>query len=256
MVAVAALPVVFWLRVGKSAAMAILGTPVPVVFLRIPVAKPAREVPLILTTVVAFPTEVASPVKFGMVVTLPAVSPAAVPVIFVPTRVDGVPRLGVTKVGELEKTKLPVPVAPVEVTPSTVWCPVKVLPASVLAKVAEVVGKVMVVPSVPAKVREFDRVKVLEVVPPAIWKPIALACKVSPFTEVGVMAPNPIVKAGVVVAVAQVAVTPLLAAAVDTEVTVPVEAFVQEGARVVPLLCSTCPAVPLARNAVVFAADW
>ena len=43
-------------------------------------------------------------------------------------------------------------------------------------------------------------------------------------TEVGVIAPNPIVKAGVVVLVAQVAVTPLLAAAVDTELTVPLVA--------------------------------
>lgn len=45
--------------------------------------------------------------------------------------------------------------------------------------------------------------------------------RVNPLTEVGVMAPNPIVNAGVVVAVAHVAVTPLLAAAVETEVTVP-----------------------------------
>ena len=71
-------------------------------------------------TVVVFPTEVTSPVRFGMVVTEPAVNPAAVPVMFVPTNVDGVPKLGVTRVGELEKTKFPVPVAPVLVTPSTV----------------------------------------------------------------------------------------------------------------------------------------
>ena len=43
----------------------------------------------------------------------PAVKPAAVPVIFVPTKVDGVPRLGVTRVGEVAKTKAPVPVVPV-----------------------------------------------------------------------------------------------------------------------------------------------
>ena len=120
---------------------------------------------------------------------------------------------------------------------------------------AEVPGKVIVVPSVPARVRELERVKVLEVVPPAIWKPVALACKVNPLTEVGVIAPNPIVKAGVVVAVAQVAVTPLLAAAVETEVTVPVVGVVQVGARVVPAEVKTCPAVPLAKSAVVSAAD-
>ena len=62
------------------------------------------------------------------------------------------PRTGVTRVGVPANTKLPVPVAPVEVTPSIVWCPVKVLAASVRAIVADVVGKVMVVVSVPAKV--------------------------------------------------------------------------------------------------------
>ena len=65
-VRVAALPVVFWLRVGKSAATAMLGTPVPVVFFRIPVVNPANEVPLIFTTVTATepdPLAVASPVR-------------------------------------------------------------------------------------------------------------------------------------------------------------------------------------------------
>ena len=51
--------------------------------------------------------------------------------------------------------------------------------------------------------------------------PVVPVANVSPLTDVGVIAPNPIVKAGVLVAVAQVAVTPLLAAAVETEVTVP-----------------------------------
>ena len=40
---------------------------------------------------VAFPTEVTSPVKLAFVVTLPAVKPEAVPVIFVPTNDAGVP---------------------------------------------------------------------------------------------------------------------------------------------------------------------
>lgn len=40
-------PVVLWLSVGKSAATAILGTPVEVVFLRMPVARPDISVPLI-----------------------------------------------------------------------------------------------------------------------------------------------------------------------------------------------------------------
>ena len=36
----------------------------------------------------------------------------------------------------------------------------------------------------------------------------------------------------------------------------PVAALVHVGARVVPLLWSTCPAVPLAKSTVVSAADW
>ena len=71
------------------------------------------------------------------------------------------PKTGVTKVGVPSNTNLPVPVAPVEVTPSMVWCPVKVLAASVLAMVAEVVGKVMVVESVPARVKVLFTVRVL-----------------------------------------------------------------------------------------------
>jgi hypothetical protein len=56
------------------------------------------------------------------------------------------------------------------------------------------------------------------------------------------MAPNPIVKAGVVVAVAHVAVTPLLAAAVETEVTVPVAGVAHVGTP--PDRVRTCPVEP------------
>src|SRR3989344_3659255 len=62
---------------------------------------------------VALPTEVIGPVKLALVVTLPAVRPAAVPVMLVPTRAEGVPRAGVTKVGLLAKTKAPLPVSSV-----------------------------------------------------------------------------------------------------------------------------------------------
>lgn len=62
---------------------------------------------------VALPTEVTAPVRLALVVTLPAVRPAAVPVMFVPTKVDGVPRFGVTNVGLVAKTKAPVPVSSV-----------------------------------------------------------------------------------------------------------------------------------------------
>jgi hypothetical protein len=43
---------------------------------------------------VALPTLVTSPVRFAFVVTLPAVSPAAVPVMFVPIKAVGVPSAG------------------------------------------------------------------------------------------------------------------------------------------------------------------
>ena len=62
---------------------------------------------------VALPTEVIAPVRFAFVVTLPAVSPAAVPVMFVPTSADGVPKAGVTKVGLVLNTNNPVPVSSV-----------------------------------------------------------------------------------------------------------------------------------------------
>ena len=81
--------------------------------------------------------------------------------------------------------------------------------------------------SVPARVIVFDIVKVLDVVPPAIVNPVPAAVKVKPLTVVGVKLAPPIVKAGVGEAIDQVAVMPLLAAAVDTEVTVPVVGVAQ-----------------------------
>ena len=76
---------------------------------------------------VALPTEVTSPVKLAFVVTLPAVKPEAVPVMFVPTKAVGVPSAGVTKVGLVLKTVLPVPVEVVTPVPplTTAKTPVK-----------------------------------------------------------------------------------------------------------------------------------
>lgn len=60
---------------------------------------------------VAFPDEVISPVRFALVVTVHAVRPDAVPVMLVPMSTDGVPRFGVTSVGEVSITNFdPVPV--------------------------------------------------------------------------------------------------------------------------------------------------
>ena len=74
------------------------------------VKAPARLAELNEPKEVALPTLVTAPVRFALVVTLPAVKPAAVPVMFVPTRADGVPSAGVTSVGEVDITTLPVPV--------------------------------------------------------------------------------------------------------------------------------------------------
>ena len=52
-----------------------------------------------------------APVKLALVVTVPAVRPAAVPVMFVPTNALGVPRAGVTSVGDVANTSEPVPVS-------------------------------------------------------------------------------------------------------------------------------------------------
>ena len=77
--------------------------------------------------VVAFPTEVTSPVRFALVVTLPAVKPAAVPVMLVPTSAEGVPRSGVTRVGEVALTTLPEPVVDIS---STTPAPAVTLPST------------------------------------------------------------------------------------------------------------------------------
>ena len=60
---------------------------------------------------VEFPVDTTAPVKFALVVTLPAVKPAAVPVKLVATPADGVPMFGVTNTGEVFITNVvPVPV--------------------------------------------------------------------------------------------------------------------------------------------------
>lgn len=62
----------------------------------------------------ALPTEVMCPVRLALVVTFPAVRLAAVPVMLVPTRAEGVPSAGVISVGESARTGAPVPVAVVQ----------------------------------------------------------------------------------------------------------------------------------------------
>lgn len=61
---------------------------------------------------------VTSVVAAAAVVALPAVKPAAVPVMFVPTKAVGVPKAGVTSVGLVANTAAPVPVSSVSAVSS------------------------------------------------------------------------------------------------------------------------------------------
>jgi hypothetical protein len=103
-VALVGVPRIGVTRVGEVAKTA---DPVPVSSVK----APKRLAELNEPKEVALPTEVTAPVRLALVVTLPAVRPEAVPVMFVPTRADGVPKAGVTKVGELANTKAPEPVS-------------------------------------------------------------------------------------------------------------------------------------------------
>jgi hypothetical protein len=153
-VAVAALPPILKLATGvvdvtiigavPSAIVEVNWVPdkAPVVVSDVPVAAPILgvtnvgdafitnvfPVPVWDAILVAFPTLVIGPVRLALVVTVPAVNPAAVPVMFVPTNADGVPRFGVISVGEVFITKvLPVPVceATLVTLPTLVIGPVK-----------------------------------------------------------------------------------------------------------------------------------
>ena len=66
----------------------------------------------------ALPTEVTIPVKLALVVTLPAVKEAPVPVMLVPTSADGVPKFGVVKTGLVVYATTPVPLSSVRMVAS------------------------------------------------------------------------------------------------------------------------------------------
>jgi hypothetical protein len=71
----------------------------------------------------ALPVDVICPVKLALVVTLPAVKPAAVPVALVITPDAGVPSAGVTNDGLVANTATPLPVSSVRAVAS--WAEVK-----------------------------------------------------------------------------------------------------------------------------------
>ena len=83
----------------------------------IAVLDPVEPAEATVASVVAFPTDVTSPVRLALVVTLLAVKAVAVPVMFVPTKKLGVPRFGVTSVGLLDSTTFVVPVEVVTPVP-------------------------------------------------------------------------------------------------------------------------------------------
>lgn len=127
-----AVPVVFWFKVGKlqlaklpvdgvpRAGVTNVGefantlAPLPVLSVRavarLAEVKDPKEVTLL-------PLELTAPERLGIVLTVVAVKLVAVPVILVPTRVEGVPRFGVIKVGEVLSTLLPLPVLVVTPVP-------------------------------------------------------------------------------------------------------------------------------------------
>ena len=108
-----------------------------IVMTGIAVLEPVEPAEATVASVVALPTDVTSPVKLALVVTVPAVSPEAVPVMFVPSKKLGVPRSGVTSVGLLDSTTFVVPVE--VVTPVPPLATTKV-PATVTLPVVEVDG--------------------------------------------------------------------------------------------------------------------
>ena len=149
---------------------------------------------------VALPVDVTAPVKLALVVTLPAVKPAAVPVMFVPTSAEGVPRAGVTSVGLVANTADPVPVSSVKAPlscadvnePSEVAFPVDVTAPVKLAFVVTVAAlppmlkpaavPVMFVPTKAVGVPSAGVTRVGLVLRTVLPVPVEVVTPVPPFT--------------------------------------------------------------------------
>ena len=162
-----------------------VGTPVTVVFFKIPVANPDKDVPFIFTTVAALPLEVTSPVRFALVVTVDAFPPilkaVAVPVILVPTKADGVPKLGVVKTGLvnvlLVNVSVPVNVANVPDTGKVTAVFAVVVNAVLKApEVVKLPPKVIVLPVLATPVPPFAPIKI----PPKVTAPLVAEAGVKP----------------------------------------------------------------------------
>lgn len=97
-----------------------------------PAVAPKTWAVVTVVTVAALPEQEAAVVAFVALVAVaalpPMLKPAAVPVMFVPTSAEGVPSAGVTKVGLLDNTTLPVPVEAVTPVPPLATGSVPVTP--------------------------------------------------------------------------------------------------------------------------------
>lgn len=109
------------------------------------------------------------PVRLAFVVTLPAVRPDAVPVIFVPTNAVGVPSAGVTRVGDVANTTTPEPV--VDAALMAVPLPDKIPVTLVVRVIAGVVVAVATVPANPLAVTTDTLVTVPAPLPVAVRTP-------------------------------------------------------------------------------------
>ena len=191
------------------------------------------------------PTLVTAPVKVALVVTLPAVKPAAVPVMFVPTNALGVPRAGVTSVGLVANTNEPVPV-------SSVTLAAKLADVGVARKVATPVPK----PLTPVEIgRPVAFVSVAEVGVPRIGVtsvglvdstvlpvPVLVVTPVPPLATAKV--PAKVIVPAAVIGPPEV-VRPVVPPDTSTLVTVPVPPAEMYSTSVAPTFTAkTLPALP------------
>ena len=146
-------------------------------FLSIPVANPAKDVPLILPTVAVFPVLVTSPVKLALVVTV-----AAFPVIDPAIALVTVKLVKVPTLVKLEPTIVDFKEVPVSVVASAVTV-ISALPSNATPLIFLVAANLVAVPAlpvmvvwspvfVPLTVASPETVNVFEVVPPAIVNPV------------------------------------------------------------------------------------
>ena len=150
----------------------------------------------------------------------PMLKPAAVPVMFVPTKTEGVPSAGVTKVGLFDRTTLPVPVEAVTPVPPFAT------------------GKVPVTPVVSGR-------PVTLVITPLAGVPSAGVTKVGPLDNTLLPEPVDVVTPVPPLATGSVPVTPVANGSPVTLVIKPLAGVPSTGATKVGLLDSTLLPLPV-----------